>query len=137
MLRSFGWAWEPAVSVPQSLRRVLLIGNKSNSPGSICSIVGAPDIWAIFMPTISKHHFFLLNCLIKLYDCRIVDILTDQTPLSPKNSVSRETDEMGSDGVEDLGFTWNGDFNRLLLNLGKNRRLEIHQPILARKLCFT
>jgi len=81
--------------------------------------------------------FFLLNCLIKLYDCRTVDILTDQTPLSPKNSVSRETDEMGSDGVEDLGFTWNGDFNRLLLNLGKNRRLEIHQPILARKLCFT
>jgi 16S rRNA (guanine527-N7)-methyltransferase len=28
VLRSPGWAWEPAVSVPQSLRRVLLIGNK-------------------------------------------------------------------------------------------------------------
>jgi len=33
VLKSPGWAWEPAVSVPQSLRRVLLIGNKSNSLG--------------------------------------------------------------------------------------------------------
>ena len=29
VLKSPGWAWEPAVIVPQSLRRVLLIGNKS------------------------------------------------------------------------------------------------------------
>lgn len=28
VFKSPGWAWEPAVSVPQSLRRVLLIGNK-------------------------------------------------------------------------------------------------------------
>ena len=31
VLRSPAWAWEPAVSVPQSLRRVLLIGNKATS----------------------------------------------------------------------------------------------------------
>src|ERR1700688_4508369 len=29
VLKSPGWTWEPAVSVPQSLRRVLLIGNKA------------------------------------------------------------------------------------------------------------
>jgi 16S rRNA G527 N7-methylase RsmG len=29
VLKSPGWAWEAAVSVPQSLRRVLLIGNKA------------------------------------------------------------------------------------------------------------
>jgi len=29
VLKRPGWAWEPPVSVPQSLRRVLLIGNKS------------------------------------------------------------------------------------------------------------
>jgi 16S rRNA (guanine527-N7)-methyltransferase len=29
VLTSPGWAWEPAVIVPQSLRRVLLIGNKA------------------------------------------------------------------------------------------------------------
>ena len=29
VLKSPGWAWEPAVSVPQSLRRVLLIGNRA------------------------------------------------------------------------------------------------------------
>ncbi len=28
VLKGLGWAWEPPVSVPQSLRRVLLIGNK-------------------------------------------------------------------------------------------------------------
>ena len=31
VLRSPAWAWDPAVSVPQSLRRVLLIGNKATS----------------------------------------------------------------------------------------------------------
>jgi hypothetical protein len=29
VLKGPGWAWEPAVIVPQSLRRVLLIGNKA------------------------------------------------------------------------------------------------------------
>jgi 16S rRNA (guanine527-N7)-methyltransferase len=29
VLKSPGWAWEPAVIVPQSLRRVLLLGNKA------------------------------------------------------------------------------------------------------------
>jgi 16S rRNA (guanine527-N7)-methyltransferase len=29
VLKSPGWVWEPVVSVPQSLRRVLLIGNKA------------------------------------------------------------------------------------------------------------
>jgi 16S rRNA (guanine527-N7)-methyltransferase len=29
VLKTPGWAWEPAVIVPQSLRRVLLIGNKA------------------------------------------------------------------------------------------------------------
>jgi hypothetical protein len=31
VLKSPGWAWEPAVSVPLSLRRVLLIGNKATA----------------------------------------------------------------------------------------------------------
>ncbi|HSY30416.1 MAG TPA: 16S rRNA (guanine(527)-N(7))-methyltransferase RsmG [Verrucomicrobiae bacterium] len=29
VLKSPGWVWEPSVSVPQSLRRVLLLGNKA------------------------------------------------------------------------------------------------------------
>jgi hypothetical protein len=29
VLKSPGWAWEAPVSVPQSLRRVLLIGNRA------------------------------------------------------------------------------------------------------------
>jgi len=43
-----------------------------------------------------------------------------------ENSVSRETNEMGSDGVKKLRFTWNGDFNELLLHLAKGRSLEGH-----------
>jgi hypothetical protein len=86
--------------------------------------VGAPTFGLYLCQIPRASSFFLLDCLIKLYDCRIVDILTDQTPLSLKNSVSRETDEMGSDGVEDPWFHVERGFQQIVTQFGQKPSLR-------------